>query len=572
MAISVMFGFEWSSQVFFNFSCILDDKKHKTDAKNAGNSANAVLMFDLESDELKLVYKEKVTRRHRLADLSGCALGEDDPMSITFSFKLPAKGKSFYSKEGATEKGDGATAYTLELYSTVDRSICKELVEHCLKHKNIRALDGCYPKQALHHGILEKKGKWSWSSRHCVLVKWKLYVFRDWYSQVVLNAISLIGLPVEKDGERGLLLHTAHGPFFFRCLSEDARDEWIDALALAGSMDLAAEPLQGAQGGAQPDAMEPSMQLGFGLDGDDDATANVGRRKGRGRQRRARARQSTMEGIASQISSEQAATDAAAGGADGADGEGVAALRANRKMRFEPIEMSFTLDLPLADVELAMPAIMDATARQIGVAAENIDVIGTCANVEDGAKTDVSLRALKMVAVEDDAGDDEDGAGAVGVLRASRPVQSSLQLGAKEFGGGGDSDSDGDGEGDAAALRANRPVISTMDLGTDLQGLDLSACFGQHMLRPVLSNVKLALGTREMSEAERATAAASERLTQEDLQHVSGEKEQIDYSTKSAQGQGFLAMLSHFSSLEKQQEESPPSDVLTSDNFADQFA
>ena len=135
-----------------------------------------------------------------------------------------------------------------------------------------------------------------------------------------------------------------------------------------------------------------------------------------------------------------------------------------------------------------------------------------------------------------------------------------------------DTDSDGDGEGDAAALRANRPVISTMDLGTDLQGLDLSACFGQHMLRPVLSNVKLALGTREMSEAERATAAASERLTQEDLQHVSGEKEQIDYSTKSAQGQGFLAMLSHFSSLEKQQEESPPSDVLTSDNFADQFA
>ena len=45
-----------------------------------------------------------------------------------------------------------------------------------------------YPKTAIHHGVLEKSGKYSWSARHCVLVKFKMYVYRDWCARAGARA------------------------------------------------------------------------------------------------------------------------------------------------------------------------------------------------------------------------------------------------------------------------------------------------------------------------------------------------------------------------------------------------
>ena len=129
----------------------------------------------------------------------------------------------------------------LRMYSTVDRSILSEVLDTFTSTGSIHALQNAYPRRAFQHGILEKCGRWMWSTRHCVAVKWKVYFFKDWYSQEVVQAISLIGLPVTSVGEREFVLHTVHGELRFRALDASVRDRWVRSLQLAGTLSVGEE-------------------------------------------------------------------------------------------------------------------------------------------------------------------------------------------------------------------------------------------------------------------------------------------------------------------------------------------
>ena len=45
---------------------------------------------------------------------------------------------------------------------------------------SIQDLEDSFPKQTLHHGVLQIRQKSSFDAKYCVLVKWKLYIYDDW--------------------------------------------------------------------------------------------------------------------------------------------------------------------------------------------------------------------------------------------------------------------------------------------------------------------------------------------------------------------------------------------------------
>ena len=56
-----------------------------------------------------------------------------------------------------------------------------------------------------------------------MLVKWKLYVYEDWYSKHTASSLCLMGVDVEKGTKDGrkLVLHTSPVPTNIRCADEE---------------------------------------------------------------------------------------------------------------------------------------------------------------------------------------------------------------------------------------------------------------------------------------------------------------------------------------------------------------
>eukprot|EP01047_Picozoa_sp_COSAG01_P117616 COSAG01_NODE_46285_length_401_cov_1.301325_1_plen_133_part_11 len=133
MAVAVMFGLDWASSVFFNFSARLASKA-------GSDEKHAVLAVDLRSESLKIMQKERTKAEVSLSELldGGSGAGDvpaftldpDDALRISFrQRRLPP----------------------LRMYSAVDRSILQEVMNAFVTDGNLVALRDAYPRRAFHH-------------------------------------------------------------------------------------------------------------------------------------------------------------------------------------------------------------------------------------------------------------------------------------------------------------------------------------------------------------------------------------------------------------------------------------
>lgn len=220
-AIGLMMGTEWASVVFFNFS---------VNFERDGKWKHAILRVDISEAVLQLIYKEKVKYEVSLEAVQASAAAAGGAMYTLVAddvcrISLPVQPKQFPP---------------LETYGAVDRTIVKELLDTFASEGSLEHLKEAYPRYALHHGVLEKSGKYTWAQRHCIVVKWKFYVFRSWHTAQALQSLCLIGMQdkIARKGKNEIEIATPHKTFTFRAMDASHRDEWYYALMVASSMEL----------------------------------------------------------------------------------------------------------------------------------------------------------------------------------------------------------------------------------------------------------------------------------------------------------------------------------------------
>ena len=253
MAVAVTFGHSWASGVFYNFSAmkLIDDENLDWEgtlvdyrkALSERDKRAIVVMFDIADDTVSLIKKGKVERLQPLSDVVACALdpSQTDPRrghTIIITFKPPAGKKPKKFEE----------TVRIELCNRFDVEIIRELVSHSNAHDgSIKDLEDSFPKQTLHHSALGIRSKSSYDTKYCVLVKWKLYIYDDWYSKNTSSSLSVMGVVVEKDldDKKKLELKTYPTITYLKAASEEERDFWYIMLYQAASLDMpgmAAEP------------------------------------------------------------------------------------------------------------------------------------------------------------------------------------------------------------------------------------------------------------------------------------------------------------------------------------------
>ena len=183
MAVAVTFGHSWASAVFYNFSVIkLDHGKQESvswdnlDYKKAcaeRGKRDAVLSFDVHDDLCTVLRKGKPERTVPTADIVSCTEDESCPKTMTLQFappEDPKKQKKFVEFE------------RFECWNRFDRQIIRELIDHAKGNDgSIADLEDSFPKQTIHHSVLQIRQKSSFDAKYCVLVQWKLYIYDDWY-------------------------------------------------------------------------------------------------------------------------------------------------------------------------------------------------------------------------------------------------------------------------------------------------------------------------------------------------------------------------------------------------------
>lgn len=220
-AIAVMMGTDNASLVFFNFS---------VNFERGGKWKHAILRVDISEALLQLIYKEKLKYEIGLAELQASAAEAGAAMYTCIAddvcrISLPVPQEKFPP---------------LETYGTVDRTIIRELLDTYVSVGSLQHLKDAYPRAALHHGVLEKAGKYAWAQRQCIVVKWKFFVFRSWHTTQALQSICLIGMQdkILRKGDKSIEIVTPHKTFTFRAMDEAHREEWYFALMVASSMEL----------------------------------------------------------------------------------------------------------------------------------------------------------------------------------------------------------------------------------------------------------------------------------------------------------------------------------------------
>lgn len=126
--------------------------------------------------------------------------------------------------------------------------LIKELVDHALANAgSIKDLNNSFPKSTLHHSGIQIKMKSSFDAKYAVLVKWKLYIYDDWYSKFPSCSLSVMGMEVFKDPKQKkvLELHTYPLPTYIKCGTEQERDFWYEMLYEAAAMDVGDVPNEG---------------------------------------------------------------------------------------------------------------------------------------------------------------------------------------------------------------------------------------------------------------------------------------------------------------------------------------
>ena len=130
-----------------------------------------VLSFDIHHDTCTILKKGKVERTEAISSL--VAFTEDDTHATVLSLQFappddPKKAKKFEE------------VVRLEVLNPFDRQIIKELMAHATETGSLEDLEDSFPKQTLHHSVLQLQEKSSFKTSYCVLVKWKLYIYEDW--------------------------------------------------------------------------------------------------------------------------------------------------------------------------------------------------------------------------------------------------------------------------------------------------------------------------------------------------------------------------------------------------------
>lgn len=220
-AIAVMMGADNASLIFFNFS---------VNFERGGKWKHAILRVDISKAVLQLICKEKLKYEISLEQVQASATEAGVAMYTCLAddvcrISLPVPQESFPP---------------LETYGTVDRTIIKELLDTYVSEGSLEHLKDAYPRSALHHGVLEKAGKYAWAQRQCIVVKWKFFVFRSWHTTQALQSICLIGMQdkILRKGKKEIEIVTPHKTFTFRAMDEAHREEWFFALMVASSMEL----------------------------------------------------------------------------------------------------------------------------------------------------------------------------------------------------------------------------------------------------------------------------------------------------------------------------------------------
>lgn len=373
------------SQVFFNFS---------VNFESGGKWKHAILRVDIAEAVLQLIYKEKVRYEVSLAAvLTGAeaaggemyALAADDVCRIS----LPVLPKSFPA---------------FETYGAVDRTIVRELLDTFASEGSLAHLKEAYPRYALHHGVLEKAGKYTWAQRHCIVVKWKFYVFRSWHTTQALQAICLIGMQdkISRKGKNEIEIVTPHKSFTFRAMDSSTRDEWYFALMVASSMELKPE-----QGMIMYDPLvDADEQLWMSLSGRavEDDIKGVGKRTRRKGKKTAKQVEKEVEAAQAEALRIMRAAKGGRGNydLDATDGGARAdALRVGRHAGgrkaydldasdFEPEQVSLTVWVPHSEETLknCMASFTEVTALFLGVAVDAV-LVESMEERDDG--TAVSL-------------------------------------------------------------------------------------------------------------------------------------------------------------------------------------
>ena len=127
-----------------------------------------MLSFDIHHDTCTILKKGKVERTEAISSL--VAFTEDDTHATVLSLQFappddPKKAKKFEE------------VVRLEVLNPFDRQIIKELMAHATETGSLEDLEDSFPKQTLHHSVLQLQEKSSFKTNYCVLVKWKLYVY-----------------------------------------------------------------------------------------------------------------------------------------------------------------------------------------------------------------------------------------------------------------------------------------------------------------------------------------------------------------------------------------------------------
>ena len=195
----------------------------------------AVLSFDVHDDLCTILRKGKADRLQSVSDIVGFTEDAANPAGLTLQFALPddpKKQKKFVEFE------------RFEVWNRFDRQIIAELINHATENSgSIKDLDDSFPKQTLHHSVLQIKQKTSFDTKYCVLVKWKLYIYDDWYSKHTVCSVCLMGVDIEKDpkDKKKLTLNVSPVPIFLRCNDEEERDFWFEMLYSSASMAMPGE-------------------------------------------------------------------------------------------------------------------------------------------------------------------------------------------------------------------------------------------------------------------------------------------------------------------------------------------
>ena len=377
-AVSLMLGAEQASVIFFNFSVNFET--------GGGKWKHAILKVNIDEATLQLVYKEKVRYEVSLAEVAAAG---GAPM-----YRL-AEGDAYRLALAV-----GPEAFpSLETYNPVDRTILQELLDAFAAEGSLTHLSEAYPRHVLHHGVLEKRGKYAWAQRHCIVVKWKMYVFRSWHTTQALQSICLIGLQgkISRRGKQEIVIDTAHKAFSFRAMDAAHRDVWYSALMIASSLEL--EPVAALRDSVGRASASLRLSTASPRDSDDGTTGGI-------EEQLQKAQAAALRIMRGGVGSSRAYDlDATLDATQTPDAKQASALRVHhgngrRAYDLDALDdprdgeqVSLSVWLPHSEAEIAggLPGFLEVTATWLGVAVDDIEVQSL--ETQD-AGTSVSLQAL----------------------------------------------------------------------------------------------------------------------------------------------------------------------------------